>query len=54
LPKKTSYRQIYRWKYEQYIIDAHKQHREKDGHQHMKMRASLAEHPVGTMKNQMG
>jgi hypothetical protein len=53
LPKKTAYRQLYRWEHEQ-IIDEHKQRMKEVGREHMKTRASLVEHPFGTMKNHMG
>ena len=53
LPKQTAYRQLYRWEHEQ-IIDEHKQRMKEVGREHMKIRASLAEHPFGTMKNHMG
>ena len=53
LPKKVGYRQLYRWEHEP-IVEEHQQRLKETGYEHMKIRASLAEHPFGTMKNHMG
>ncbi len=53
LPKKAGYRQLDRWEHEP-IVEEHQQRMKETGHEHMKIRASLAEHPFGTMTNQMG
>ena len=53
LPKKTPYRQLSRWEHES-VMERHRQRMADGGHEHMKTRASLAEHPFGTIKGQMG
>ena len=53
LPDKTPYRQLYRWEHEE-IIEAHRERMRQTGREHMKTRAALAEHPFGTLKNDMG
>jgi len=53
LPKKTKYRQLYRWEHE-HIIEQHRQRMEEFGREHMKTRGNLAEHPFGTLKTELG
>lgn len=53
LPKTTGYRQLTRWEHE-HIIEDHRERMEQSGREHMITRASLAEHPFGTMKSHMG
>lgn len=49
LPEKTPYRQIYRWEHEA-VVERHRARMAADGREHMRSRASLAEHPFGTLK----
>ncbi len=53
LAKKMGYRQIYRSEYES-VMAEHRTRMKLDGKEYMKIRSSLAEHPFGTMKIQMG
>lgn len=53
LPKKTPYRQLYRWEHQD-VIDRHRVRMEQAGREHMKRRAATVEHPFGTMKVNMG
>lgn len=49
LPKKTPYRQIYRYEHEDVVL-AHEKRMNQTGREYMKRRAALAEHPFGTLK----
>lgn len=49
LPAKTPYRQIFRWEHEA-VVERHRARMEAGGREHMRSRASLAEHPFGTLK----
>jgi hypothetical protein len=49
LPKKTPYRQIYRYEHEEVVL-AHEKRMHQKGRAYMKRRAALAEHPFGTLK----
>ena len=49
LPKKTPYRQIYRYEHEEVVV-AHEERMHQKGRTYMKKRAALAEHPFGTLK----
>lgn len=53
LPKKTPYRQIYRYEHEE-VVEAHQKRMDQHGQEYMKKRASLAEHPFGTLKLWLG
>lgn len=53
LPPKARYRQIYRWQHEA-VVEAHRERMESAGPAMMCLRASLAEHPFGTLKLWMG
>ncbi len=53
LPKKTPYRQLYRWEHQD-VIDRHRARMEQNGREHMRRRAATVEHPFGTMKVNMG
>lgn len=49
LPKKTPYRQIYRYEHEEVVL-VHEKRMHQKGRAYMKKRAALAEHPFGTLK----
>jgi transposase len=49
LPEKTPYRQLYRWEHEE-VVERHHQRMEDQGHDYMRKRAGLVEHPFGTLK----
>ena len=49
LPEKTKYKQIYRYEHED-VVEEHRIRMLKKGRDMMKTRASLAEHPFGTLK----
>ena len=53
LPKKTPYRQVSRYEHEA-AMEAHQKRMEQKGREYMKKRASLAEHPFGTLKLWLG
>lgn len=53
LPRKTKYRQLYRWAHEA-VVERHRERMAKSGTVMMSMRAALAEHPFGTLKLWMG
>ena len=53
LSAKTAYREIYRWEHE-VLLDAHLQRMQAEGAVRMRQRASLAEHPFGTLKRGCG
>lgn len=53
LPKKTPYREIYRWEHEA-LAEAHDRRMAEAGAAYMKRRAGLAEHPFGTLKRWCG
>ncbi len=53
LSAKTARREIYRWEHEA-IMDAHRERMQKEGAARMLQRASLAEHPFGTLKRWCG
>ena len=53
LPEKTPYRQIYRYEHEE-VVEAHRKRMDQKGKEYMKKRASLAEHPFGTLKLWLG
>jgi len=53
LPKKTPYRQIYRYEHEA-VVEAHQKRMDQCGKEYMKKRAALVEHPFGTLKLWMG
>jgi transposase len=50
LPPKTGYRQLTRWEHEDSVLDAHRARMAKKGRAMMTLRASLSEHPFGTLK----
>lgn len=49
LPKKSPYRTISRWEYEE-VVERHRQRMQESGSEYMRKRAGLAEHPFGTLK----
>jgi transposase len=53
LPKKTPYRQIYRYEHEEVVV-AHRARMAATGRAYMKQRAALVEHPFGTLKSWCG
>jgi hypothetical protein len=53
LPKKTEYRQLYRWEHEA-AVERHRERMATSGPDMMGKRAALAEHPFGTLKLWMG
>ncbi|HVK56208.1 MAG TPA: IS1182 family transposase [Burkholderiales bacterium] len=53
LPKKTPYREIYRWEHEA-LAEAHDRRMAEAGAAYMKRRAGMAEHPFGTLKRWCG
>lgn len=53
LPSKTPYRDIYRWEHEA-LLDTHRQRMKQVGSAMMRTRASMAEHPFGTLKRWCG
>jgi len=53
LPEKTPFRQISRWEHE-HILIAHRERMAQRGSEKMRLRAAIAEHPFGTLKQQCG
>ena len=53
LPSKTKYREIYRWEHEA-LLDTHRQRMKQAGGSMMRTRASMVEHPFGTLKRWCG
>jgi len=53
LPSKTRYREIYRWEHEA-LLDTHRQRMKQAGSSMMRTRASMVEHPFGTLKRWCG
>jgi hypothetical protein len=53
LPKKTPYREIYRWVHEA-LAEAHDRRMAQEGAAYMKRRAGMAEHPFGILKRWCG
>jgi len=53
LTDKMPHRKLSRWEHED-VVDRQRERMEEEGTEHMKTRASLAEHPFGTIKCQMG
>jgi transposase len=53
LPAKTGYREIYRWEHEA-LLDTHRQRMKRAGRSMMRTRASMVEHPFGTLKRWCG
>jgi transposase len=53
LPKKTPYRQIYRWEHQD-VIERHRRRMMEKGREYMRKRSGLAEHPFGTLKRWCG
>ena len=53
LTDKMPHRKLARWEHED-VVDRQRQRMAESGTSHMKTRASLAEHPFGTIKCQMG
>ena len=53
LPSKTPFRSIFRWEHE-HLIEDHRERMNKQGRNMMRQRASLAEHPFGTLKRWCG
>ncbi len=54
LPKKGKTRQLYRWKHEDVLERHHQRMKQPHAKQEMVQRASLVEHPFGTLKNRAG
>ena len=53
LPEKTPFRQISRWE-DEHILIAHRERMAQQGSEKMRLRAAIAEHPFGTLKQQCG
>lgn len=53
LPSKTPFRDIYRWEHEA-LLDTHRQRMKQAGSAMMRTRASMVEHPFGTLKRWCG
>ncbi|MCK5012092.1 MAG: PAS domain S-box protein, partial [Deltaproteobacteria bacterium] len=53
LPDKTPFRQISRWEHEHVLI-AHRERMAQQGSEKMRLRAAIAEHPFGTLKQLCG
>jgi len=53
LPDKTSFRQITRWEHE-HVLKVHRERMAQQGSEKSRLRAAIAEHPFGTLKQQFG
>lgn len=54
LPKRTPYREIYRWEHEAWLEESYRPRMAAHGKAYLKQRAALAEHPFGTLKRWCG